>query len=367
MRSSLRNLFPVVLLCLVVTSSACATLQGLTKRAPAAGLDQVAKVVPTGPQVALIEKNLAAKLGAEALYSASAARGVTSPLCDVIVDRSAVGVLGVSRGRLDCFHFRRDETQAATVDSIREYQDRGNIHHSVVGWLPGPETSVHVTVKETGSLGPKLQIVTQGEHLAIAIVPLTDKAKGLDDDFVLTWADQLQLVDASQAQVDVLVKDPEKAKAIDLAAEKARIIAIGLAEIPRLRAEEAKADAAALEKVRFPPVVESPDAALAAKALKAHLEADTKVGIDPKSVKKLALTSKWVVEKNLLGFVMSRSADVTVGFARTDAYAIDPNKKCAFATFTVKSEYDPQSNTYEDPAATGAATGWTHIRCERLR
>lgn len=357
-----------VVVVLVVCSSACATLQGLSSKVPAPVPDvgQATALVPAGAQASTIEQNLVRQLGAEAVFSASAVQGTPSPLCDV-GDQVGVTVLELdAQRRLDCFAFRKGDLRPASFVSLRDYQDHGAIHRARVPAVPGPEKPVHVNVQTNGGT-TALQIVTQGEQLVIALVPLTEKAKGLDNGFVLAWADALQLLDTANAKVDVLVKDAAKAKTVDLAAEKARVLAAGLAELPRLRAEKAKADAEALEKVRFPVAVAGADAARAAKSLQAYLEKESKAGIAAASVKKTALTSEWKVAKSPLGFVMSRSADVTVGFARTDAYAIDPNSQCAFATFEVKSEFDPRANAYEAPAATGLASGWTNIRCDRLR
>lgn len=332
----------------------------------------VASAVSAGstPDLGAIEANLARLLGADTLYSASAVQGTPSPLCPVVSERAAVSLLELdaSKRTLECYLFPTDgrDKDAATYTSLRDYQDHGNIHHAVVWALPGKKSDKpHVSINAVGSGGGKVfNVIEVGDQISILFVKLDEQAAELDRDFVLQYADKF--IDLSKASFDVLVTDPAKAKPIRLADEKQRLITRAQAALEQQREAKAKADAAALAKVRFPAAIKDQDGARAVAAARAYIESSNKSGIDPTSIKKIAMTSRWTVTKSRIGLILHRTADVSVGFARTDAYAADPNKQCAFVTLEVKAEYDGAS-AYEEPIATGMATKWTNIACDRLK
>jgi hypothetical protein len=278
----------------------------------------------------------------------------------------AASVLELKEAKtIDCYMFRNDGDQdAASYKNLRDYQDRGNIAHAVVWALP-TKSKLHVSINPVGvgGRGKVFNVIDIGDQISILFVELDENAASLDRNFVLQYADKY--IDLSKASVDVLVTDPTKAKTVPLAEEKQRLLAKAQAALKERREVKSKADAAALAKVRFPAAVPDQDAARAAAAARAFIKSSSSSDIDPKSVKKVAMTSGWSVTKSRLGLILYRTADVSVGFARTDAYATDPNKKCAFVTFEVKAQYDGHS-AYEAPVATGMASKWTNIACDQL-
>jgi hypothetical protein len=227
--------------------------------------------------------------------------------------------------------------------------------------LPSKKADTGVNVRVYGGT---FFAIDESDELQVLAIPCDEKAKGIDGDFVVAHFDAF--CDAKKgATFDVFTVDAAKAKTIKLGEAKEKLLAKALVAAKEKGEAMSKADAEKLKGVKFPAAVGVDDSAAAIQATKDHIAAKKKNEIDPAQIKKTAVTSTWNVTKTSKGFLISRIVDVTVGFARTDAYAIDPNKKCAMATFEIKEEYE--GSKWGAPYATGMATGWTNISCDRLK
>jgi len=336
-----------------------------TTSVPAAAGSAAAAAKPQ-PDLQAVEHNLLRLLGNEAVFSASEMQGAPSPLCAVPEGRVGVPILDLDldRGTLDCFAFATGSFKtAASTESLREFQDEGWIHASTISGVPVKKTEGVFANVVNSPHGKQLQVIDRGDQVSILLAQLDERAENVDPSFVLQHFDKY--IDLSHAEFDVLARDATAAHSVKLADEKQQMLAKASAKLAELAEAKAKADAAALLKVKFPAAISDKDGARAATSLRAYIEHDRGVGIDPKAIKRVAMTSRWYVKKSELGLILRRVAEVTVGFERTDVYAMDPNKKCAMATFLVAEEYD--GTGWEPPAPNGAASGWTDIACPAIR
>ncbi|NUP08732.1 MAG: hypothetical protein HOW73_22010 [Polyangiaceae bacterium] len=311
------------------------------------------------PRNAPIDDGLVKLLGSEARYSASSLQTGESPMCPVINDRSAVSVVSVDKDRdLDCFMLTEIDKKASPKGyaSIREFQDHHALQRAIVSLPSKKHDGVFVRVSNK-----TLFAVAEAEDLRILAIPCKDETKDLDSDFVLGHIDTL--CDPSRAQFDVFASDKKAATSLSLADGKTKLIEGALAAA-KARAEiVAKEDAEALKKARFPAIVSVDGGAGAVDAVKSHVgKPESK--IQASAIKRAVVTSQWRVEKDLAGRPVKRTVDVTVGFARTDAYAADPNKKCAFVTYEAEQKHN--GTAWGVVYASGFATKWTHIPCEKL-
>jgi hypothetical protein len=309
------------------------------------------------------EAKLAKLLEADARYSASTVQGAGSPLCQARGGYTALSIWNVDfhanaarEGNLDCFVINEQSafSKPATFSGLRDFQDHGMISKPAFAVVTKPGT-VWATVQMGGFWAAEF-----GDTIRLLEAPNCKKGEGMDSDFLIRHLDAF--CDLTTVKFDVLTKDVASAKAVKLEEEKKAFVERAIAAAKQRGEAVAKAEAEALQKVKFPAAVGSDGAAV--QAVKDHI-ASTKTGIEPGSIKKTAMTATWATTKSPIGLVMHRTAEVTVGFARTDAYAIDPNKKCAIASFDVKEEWD--GGKFEKPYATGAVTGWTNILCDRLK
>lgn len=302
------------------------------------------------------EANLAKLLAADARYSASTVQGAGSPLCQSRGGYTALNIWNVDTRNLDCFVINDQSafSRPEKFSGLRDFQDHGMISKPALA-VPTKPGTVWATVQNGGFWAAEF-----GDTIRLLEAPNCKKGEGMDSDFLIRHLDAF--CDLTSVRFDVLTKDVASAKAVKLEDERKAFIDRAIAAAKQRGEAVAKAEAEALQKVKFPAAVGS-DAAVV-QAVKDHISS-TKTGIEPTSIKKAAMTGTWSTTKSPIGLVMYRTAEVTVGFARTDAYAIDPNKKCAIASFDVKEEWD--GGKFEKPYATGAVTGWTNILCDRLK
>lgn len=302
------------------------------------------------------EANLAKLLAGDARYSASTVQGAGSPLCQSRGGFTPLSIWNVDARNLDCFVINDQKafSRPEKFGGLRDFQDHGMISKPAFAMVTKPG-SVWATVQNGGFWAAEF-----GDTIRLLEAPDCKKGAGMDSDFLIRHLDAF--CDLTTVKFDVLTKDVASAKAVKLEEERKAFIERAIGAAKQRGEAVAKAEAEALQKVRFPAAVGS-DAAVV-QAVKDHI-ASTKTGIEPTAVKKAAMTGSWTTTKSPIGLVMHRTAEVTVGFARTDAYSIDANKKCAIATFDVKEEWD--GGKFEKPYASGAVTGWTNILCDRLK
>jgi hypothetical protein len=333
----------------VVLLAVCPTLADEAKaRTPSAVV-----VAATPATVA----RLAKMFGKDARYSASSVQGAGSPLCATHDDYTALPIWNVDSRTLDCVIMNEEiaRSKPETFSNAREFDDH-HMYSTPEAAMANEPGETFATV-QNGKFWAAESSVT-GVRLLEA--PKCKKGEGLESTFVIRHLDVF--CDFATSRFDVLTPSEASAKGVKLADEKKAFIVKALAAAKARGAADEKAEVEELQTVKFPPSTGADPASV--KAVKAHLAA-TKTDIEPRSVKKVALTSSWDVTKSILGLVLYRTADVTVGFARTDVYSIDANSKCAIATFEVKQEY--AHGKYSAPVATGAVSKWTNILCDRLK
>lgn len=304
------------------------------------------------------EAQIVKYVGAGSRYSALQTRGKASPFCtpgkyDGPVQR--VWEWDDKASMLSCFKPGGRPDQYGSLDSLQHASG------SVIDLAKGDIKDGLAWGVERDGDKRRLWALEVADSVTLVRVPL--KASATD------WASVAKARAVSEgalqpegATLDVFTKDAASAKTVDLEAAKKRVLAkvtaVAQAQSAQVRDEEDKN----LETTKFPA------AGLASPALVKNLTAyfkehADKTDVDPKSVKKMKVTSKtWSVRKDKQGFTLGKTADVTVGFAK-------PDGRCAFVTWTMQRDYiragkyQPESAAYPN----GFQSGWTHVKCERIK
>lgn len=165
-------------------------------------------------------------------------------------------------------------------------------------------------------------------------------------------------LDESKAFCDVYVTDRASGKAVDLAKTQAEMLAmmksraLNVAKAWNARTE-AEVNAATF------PIAAHQDADLEKKILEVVKQSGPAIDFDPANLKKLILADKdWSIRKNEYGVILGKVMPVTLGFSK--------DGHCYYVSIQIQKDYT--GSGYQDwMYFNGFHTGWTELRCEKIK
>lgn len=310
-------------------------------------------------QQAQLEKQVQALLGAEARYSALQARGQKSPFCrpgDSF--HKVVNAYQFKDRTLSCFTPMLSSSRYTTLADFQRDTD------DVVKFDADEVKAGFAWQVENGEASGTKRVAAYeiGDVIVMAKIEPKSPDATKDLNFPQVTRKFGELTDEQHIVMDVFVRDLQTAKTMDLEAVKKRVYAKvtteARAQVAKWNAEEEKElNASYLPKAGM----SSP--ALVKIVTQYMKDAPGKTDIDPKNVKKVFVTSTgWDISKDKYNMILGKVADVTVAFARDDG-------RCAYVTYQVQRDYSG-GGTYQPETAAyanGFASGWTKIKCDRIK